>query len=401
MTTTNYKIKAVSGPINILQITKFIQGIGGMETRLLEFLNRPVPGFAFHVFSLEPIPPYWRRKLEELKIPFGHSKTKYSTPELVRFALKRRIDLAHLHHIWPQAVFQLKKSGVPVIIEHDHYGIWGPPSQIRKYLEYRELVDGVITVSEAGRQLFLKRLNYDPAKIFTLYNGIDFKAPKADSPVESHPNTLVVTTISRLEPVKGIDSLIKAAPVVRRKLNNVRFWIVGNGRQNQVLKQLASDLGVAKLIKFWGEREDVDSILAATDLFVLPSFREPFSGALIEAACRAKPAIAANIDGNAEIICQGETGLLINPSIPVKSKLRKFAYLVVNGETKRLQKPKAIDPVQLGAAIVLLLKEPERRRLMGEKAKERALKLFSVEQYSNNLSSYYQKLLKTKGIVPN
>lgn len=391
---------ALSRPINILHITKFIQGIGGMENRLLEFLKQRIPGFNFFVFALEPIPAFWRRQLDELKITYGQSLMKYSTAELVRFAREYRIDLSHLHHLWPEAVFELKKAGVPIIIAHDHYGIWGPPSKIRKYLEYRELIDGVITVSDASRQLFIKRLNFDPAKVVTIYNGVDFKNLKADNPIKRPPKKLVVTSICRLEPVKGIDSLIKAVPVVRQKIKNVRFWIVGNGGQYRALIKLAQDLGVAKLIKFWGERQDIGNFLAATDLFVLPSFREPFSGALIEAAYWGKPAIAANIDGNAEIISQNKTGLLINPSIPVKSKYRKFAYFVVNGETKRLQKPKTIDPVQLGKAIIRLLKEPELRLLMGETARKRALKLFSVEGYSANLIAYYQTHLRAKGIIP-
>lgn len=391
---------ALTRSINILHITKFIQGIGGMENRLLEFLKQRIAGFNFYLFALEPIPAFWRRQLDELKIPYGQSLVKYSTSELVRFAREYRIDLSHLHHLWPEAVFELKKAGVPIIIEHDHYGIWGPPSKIRGYQKYQELVDGVITVSDAGRQLFIKRLNFDPAKIVTIYNGVDFKNLKADNPMKRPSKGLVVTSICRLEPVKGIDSLIKAVPVVRQEIKNVRFWIVGNGCQYRTLMKLAKDLGVAKLIKFWGERKDTGNFLAATDLFVLPSFREPFSGSLIEAAYWGKPAIAANIDGNAEIISQRKTGLLINPSIPIKSKYRKFAYLVVNGETKRLQKPKTIDPVQLGKAIIRLLKEPELRLLMGETARERAHKLFSIEQYSTNLIAYYKTHLKAKGIIP-
>lgn len=398
MTVTNSQ-NALSRSINILHITKFIQGIGGMEIRLLEFLKQRTFGFTFYVFSLEPIPAFWRRQLEALKIPFGQSLKKFSTAELVRFTLKYRIDLSHLHHIWPQAVFELKRIGVPIIIEHDHYGIWGPPSKIQKYLEYRELVDGVISVSHAGRRLFLKRLNYDPAKVETIYNGVNFESLKTDAPVERPSKKFVVTSICRLEPVKGIESLIKAVPLVREKIKNVRFWIVGNGEQYRALKKLAKDLEVSKLIEFWGERTDVANFLASTDLFVLPSIREPFSGALIEAAYWKIPAIAANIDGNAEIISPGETGILINPSRPIKAKLRKFAYFVVNGESKRLQNPMAIDGFRLAKAITRLLEEPERRRLMGEKAKERVLNLFSAEQYSNNLISYYQKHLKAKGII--
>jgi glycosyltransferase involved in cell wall biosynthesis len=380
----------LSRPINVLHITKFIQGIGGMENRLLEFLKQRIAGFNFYVFASEPIPALWSRQLDELKIPYGQSQLKYSTSVLVRFAREYRIDLSHLHHIWPEAVFELKKAGVPIIIAHDHYGIWGPPSKIRKYLEYRELVDGVITVSDAGRQLFIKRLNFDPAKVVTIYNGVDFKNLKADNPIKRPPKKLVVTSICRLEPVKGIDSLVKAVPVVRQKIKNVRFWIVGNGGQYRALKKLAVEIGVARFIKFWGQQEDVGNFLAASDLFILPSFREPFSGALIEAAYWGIPAIAANIDGNSEIISQGETGILINPSIPIKSKLSKFAYLVVNGETKRLQKPKTIDPNQLGKTIIQLLGDSKGRRLMGETAKERVRKLFGVEQFTHNLISYYQ-----------
>lgn len=396
----DFIIKKPLRSIHVLQITRFIKGIGGMENRLVEFLKQPVPGFVFYVFSLEPIPDFWRQKLTELKIPFGQSETKYSTPELVRFALQSRIDLAHLHHIWPQAVFELKKAGVPIVIEHDHYAIWGAPSQIHKYLEYRELVDGVITVSEAGRQLFLKRLNYDPTKITTIHNGVDFKSLSATLPVTRPKSMKVVTAISRLDPEKGIKSLIKAIPFVIQKQKNVQFWIVGNGCQSRSLRELASKLKLKNYVRFWGERQDIGNFLVSTDLFVLPSFREPFSGALIEASYWAKPAIAANIDGNMEIISHRKTGILINPSIPVKSEYYSLAYRVVGGKAKQIQKPMTIDPTDLGKAILSLLKHPERRRLMGQKARERAIKLFSIEHYSNKIIAYYHRLLKEKGIIP-
>lgn len=401
VTINNVEIKKPLRSINVLHITRFVQGIGGMENRLIEFLKQPVPGFTLYVFALEPIPFFWRQKLTELVIPFSQSTTKYSTPDLVRFALQSRIDLAHLHHIWPQAVLELKKAGIPIIIEHDHYAIWGPPSQIQKYHENQELVDGVITVSEAGRQLFLKRLNYDPDKVTAIHNGVDFTTLTATAPVSRPKDKKVVTAICRLDPEKGMESLIKAIPFVIQKRKKVQFWIIGHGSQASLLRNLADKLKVKSFVKFWGEREDVANFLVSTDLFVLPSFREPFSGALIEAAYWGKPAIAANIDGNMEIIKPDETGILIDPSIPINSKHKSLAYLVVKGKEKQLQQPMTIDPIDLGKAILQLLKQPRRRRMMGQKARERAIRYFSIVQYSHNLITYYRKFLKEKGIIPN
>lgn len=387
-------------PFNVLHITRFIQGIGGMENRLIEFLAKPMPGFSFFVFSLEPIPPFWRQKLEELHIPFDQAGTKYSTSELIQFALHNRVDLVQLHHIWPQAAVELKKAGIPILIAHDHYAIRGKPSQVQKYQEYQDLIDGVITVSEAGRQLFLQRLNFDPAKVTTIHNGVDFKRFKAAAPVPRPKGKKVVTAICRLDPEKGVDSLIKSIPVVLCQRRDIQFWIVGSGCLAEKLKKLATRLKVTRFIKFWGEQEDIGGFLASTDIYILPSFREPFSGALIEAAYFGKPAIAANIDGNAEIIISGKTGLLVDPSVPIKSHYQRLAYLVVNGRTKQLQQPMAIHPEDLGHAILNMLEHPGRCQRMGKKAQQRATKLFSLETYVQNIRAYYLKLLRKKGMIP-
>ena len=108
-----------------------------------------------------------------------------------------------------------------------------------------------------------------------------------------------------------------------------------------------------------------------------------------------KPCIASNIDGIPEIIIDGETGILINPVVPVIPD-RHLPLSVLNGQTKNLQKPLSIAPEDLGESILKLLNNPELCVSMGEKAYQRVVKLFNYKTYRNKLIRIYRDALKNE-----
>lgn len=393
--------------ICVLHIADFFE-IGGIESRLIDFWSEPMPGFRFGLFSPRPIPPYWQRKLQELKIPFGYGKgQKNWESELCRFALQLKTDIAHFHQLWPKAKIGLHQAGIRVILEHDHGTVWGcTPDQIKSYRGAREIVDGVIAVSDANRELLMQRLGYPAHKVTTIHNGVNFKRLKVTEDLPRPHHKKVIVTVCRLVALKGVDSLLQSIPRVVKAYPEVEFWIVGEGGLEQELKQLASQSGIEPYVRFWGKQREVANFLAAADIFVLPSIREPFGGVLIEAGYFAKPAIAANIDGNPEIVVSGKTGQLIDPTLPVETreyphsqKSYRMPYFVVNGTTKQLQKPSRLDPACLGNAILKLLNQPETCKALGQKAHQRVVKRFDIQRYCTELIAYYLKKAAEKGIT--
>ncbi len=116
--------------------------------------------------------------------------------------------------------------------------------------------------------------------------------------------------------VKGHAVLIEAAAVIVREFPDVRFILVGDGACRKQFGTQVVDLGLDKNFLFLGQREDVPEILAACDLAVLPSKTEGLSNALLEYLAAGLATVATNAGGNAEIIRDGVTGLLVPTDCP-------------------------------------------------------------------------------------
>jgi glycosyltransferase involved in cell wall biosynthesis len=120
--------------------------------------------------------------------------------------------------------------------------------------------------------------------------------------------------MARLAPDKGLEYLIEAATILKRTERRFQIVIAGDGPVRARLHGLARDLGIADRVIFLGFREDVDDLLAACDLVVLPSLREGLSIALLEAMAAGKPIIATSIGSHLELASQAEMARLVPPA---------------------------------------------------------------------------------------
>lgn len=139
--------------------------------------------------------------------------------------------------------------------------------------------------------------------------GRDRVAAKANLGLS--PSTIVIGTVGRLEPRKGTDTLLAAVAALRAEHPNVALVVVGEGPLRAELAARAEQLGIASVVRFLGDRTDVDEILAALDVFVLPSRTEGMSNALLEAMAMGLPVVATAVGGTPEVIGDGRSGLLV------------------------------------------------------------------------------------------
>jgi len=126
--------------------------------------------------------------------------------------------------------------------------------------------------------------------------------------VEVHRNSIIITYIGRLESVKGVDDFLTAAIPLKREFPTLAIQVVGWYRKHHPL--------VGKFrhdVIFTGLREDIPAVLQATDIFVLPSYSEGLSNALMEAMVSGCACVATNVGGNAFLIEDGISGLLFPP----------------------------------------------------------------------------------------
>jgi glycosyltransferase involved in cell wall biosynthesis len=182
---------------------------------------------------------------------------------------------------------------------------------------------------------------------------------------------LVVTYAGRLVSGKGLDCILAAARQLLARQPDCYFLIVGDGPLREVLQRRAQELGVASHVIFTGFRVDIPEILAATDVFVLPSLSEGMPKSLLEAMGAAKPVVATPVGGVLELVEHDVTGLTVPPR----------------------------DPTALADAIWSILGNPSRREELGRQARAYARRNFSIERMVSAYDSLYQECFGRRMIM--
>ncbi|MFQ5685358.1 MAG: glycosyltransferase [Candidatus Scalindua sp.] len=184
-------------------------------------------------------------------------------------------------------------------------------------------VDRFIVVSDALRKVIIEGHKVDPQKVVTIYNGIetdeycmaDEKIVRRRMGFRSNSglgeDIPIIAIIGRLVWQKGFEYFIEAIPDVLKEFKEARFLIVGDGPLENKLKLASKKLKIDNKTSFTGFRRDIKEILAAIDIFVMPSLLEGLPMILLEAMAMKKPIVATDIEGIMEILENGVSGLLV------------------------------------------------------------------------------------------
>jgi glycosyltransferase involved in cell wall biosynthesis len=234
------------------------------------------------------------------------------------------------------------------------------------------LADAMVACSEGVRQHIIGQ-GVSPERIGTIYNGIEAKRLQFSGDAEQMRSSLgigadtpAIACIAHLADKKGQGDLIKAVSLLREKWPDLHCFFVGTGENMDSLRRLAEGAGVAQRAVLLGYRSDAVAIMNAMDCVLLPSLgKEGLPLVLLEAALLGKPAICSNIPGNNEVVLDGVTGLLFPPG----------------------------DAAMLSDRIDRLLSDCEQRRHMGNAARERAEREFTIEAMTERVEALYRRLL--------
>lgn len=170
----------------------------------------------------------------------------------------------------------------------------------------------------------------------------------------------VISCIAELIPRKNVVQLIEAVNLMAERGASVGCLLVGEGEMEEELKHKVKRMGIESHIYFLGTRRDIPQILRASDVCVLVSKQEGLPRALMEAMAAGKPIVASDIRGNRDLIVDGENGILV----PVGD-----AAGTANGLNK-------------------LYKEPELRRSMGKKNKEKVMQ-YDISEILKHVEDIY------------
>lgn len=231
-------------------------------------------------------------------------------------------------------------------------------SWVEKRLSSR--TDRVIAVSDALKTQLVDVMGVSADKITVIPNGIAFTDVSRTA-----GKGLIIGTVSRLAPQKGVDNFIRAAEIVSKKYSEARFVIVGDGPLRPSLESLAGELGLGDRLEFAGHQPDALALVAAFDVFVLASTWETFGLTLVEALSQEVPVVASRVGGIPEIVDGSTTGLLAEPS----------------------------DPSDLASKIIRLIEDPDLARRLAVEGCRSVRERFSSELMVDRTQQLYDKLL--------
>ncbi|MEM3586480.1 MAG: glycosyltransferase family 4 protein [Candidatus Jordarchaeaceae archaeon] len=168
----------------------------------------------------------------------------------------------------------------------------------------------VITVSHSTKTILLE-LGLHPNNVAVVHPGTDLNLPQRIPDKETSPTIIYLGRIKRS---KRLFDLIEALFYVRKKIQDVKLWVVGRGDSSYLtgLRQFIDKLGLANSTTFFGyvDEKTKTNLLSRSHLLVFPSVREGWGITVIEANACGTPAIAYNVPGLRDSIINNETGLL-------------------------------------------------------------------------------------------
>ncbi|OYV72295.1 MAG: hypothetical protein B7Z74_05780 [Deltaproteobacteria bacterium 21-66-5] len=175
---------------------------------------------------------------------------------------------------------------------------------------------------------------------------------------------VVACFVGRLEAQKGVDALVEALATLPVEELGLYLLVVGDGSMKCDLEALVRTRALAEHVRFLSFRSDVESILGASDLFVLPSRFEAMPIALVEAMAAGLPSVVTDVGDNAAVVERGALGLVVAPG----------------------------DVKALAGAMGALARDTDKRRTMGARAHEAAAG-YSAEAATRAVERVYAEVL--------
>lgn len=378
--------------VKVLHIIKTLS-LGGAETNLLNLVN------AFDPEKVETHVAYsFGGEIEERFRGAGMTLFKYADqsykikslqtiPIIFRIASyirKNKIDVVQTHnfngHIW--GLLAGKIAGARVI-EHVHDFRYTPPEELARrhglmdqyrFIKYfRKQSDKVIVLTHDNVRYVVEKGLSRPERVLELQNGIPFEGDPVTLETRNFrmkygipSDAVVVLTSARMDPTKNIDLILRIAGRVVKRAPQTVFMIAGSGTHLEEYKAMSRELNLEKDVRFVGFHQNMYDLLAVSDIFLLPSFLELHSIAILEALKMKVPVVVSQGVGcNDEFIRHGENGYLCDP-------FKEEPWVDV---------------------LVPLVNNPDTRKNIGLKGYETCRRLFDIKDTAQRFEKIYADLV--------
>jgi glycosyltransferase involved in cell wall biosynthesis len=291
-----------------------------------------------------------------------------------------RPDVVHSHcGAWQQAAVAASCFTPRPLVVHTIHGMAGIGSRLRARWRNRAgaaLSDAIVTVSDALRIDASGALRIAQSRFSTIPNGVDVER---FCPIgTSHPlrevcsipsGAFVFGMVGRFVPVKAHHLMLNAFAAIQRSSGGHHLAIVGDGPLRTEVQQLATSLGIQSSVHFLGPLDDPAPFYRSIDAFVLPSFSEGTSVALLEALACGVPTVATAVGGTPAVV--GDSAALLAEGGDLLDLIEKLRAVS--------------DP---GAA--------EMRSQLAQSARERVVQSYGLDAMATEYERLYNALLKTR-----
>jgi glycosyltransferase involved in cell wall biosynthesis len=313
--------------MNRIRVMHIVQNLnyGGMERLIANMVVlADHKRFDVHVLALQ----YLGRFSEGLQ----QYATLHVAPRMRRLSLLRPAKLAqvireigpdvvHTHSgVWLKAARAARMAGVPRTI-HTEHGRRSPDPLSDRLIDAIAATysDHVVAVSPKLADHLVRRIHIPREKVCFIPNGVDTRASPGNATtlvreLNLAPDTHVIGSVGRLEPIKGYEVAVEA--MARLNRNDVALVVAGDGSERSRLEALADHYGVRSRTHWLGWRDNVVDLHAASTFFTMSSHSEGTSVSLLEAMASGLCPVVTNVGGNSAVLGPELQHRLVSPGDP-------------------------------------------------------------------------------------
>lgn len=293
---------------------------------------------------------------------FGKNKLWFFVSSLLSIMKRPNVVIIGHVHLVSLCFFSYLRGVDSVVVLH---GIeaWKPKVSVRRFLKY---ASRFWAVSKFTRQKFIDTCNVGSSRVDLIFNTLPI-GWSSNKTIEN--DSKVILSIARLdknEGYKGIDKTLKAVAALKEDmdLSDWQYAIVAHGTDLKRHKDLASQLKIDGMVHFYENVDDTNlkRLLSSCAMFILPSVGEGFGIVYLEAMSFKKAVLGALNSGAQDVIVDGKTGFLIDPSVAAIKE--RIAWLITN---------------------------PEKRKSLGEGGYKHLNERFSFELFSQRINKLVSK----------
>jgi glycosyltransferase involved in cell wall biosynthesis len=371
----------VAAPLRILELVVSTD-LGGGPAQVKELIGR-LPRAEFSMTVAGPVGGAYGRAFTESGARFVGIAVDQLGPrpflDVLRLIRQEKMDIVHSHGKGAGLYGRLaaRRAGIAAVhtfhgIHYADYPVGGGRAYVMLERGLARITRAIVHVSESQALEAATLGLAPPGRSHVIVNGIDTEhiasaamtRAAARQILQLEPDALVLGTVARFDPVKGLDALLRAFAVAAADRPAARLLIVGDGPEGPRLRALAATLGIEARVRLPGFLADASRFLPALDLYVSASRKEGLPLALLEAMACGLAVAATRVPGHVDVVEQGVTGLLVAPE----------------------------DHGGLGRAMGDLVAEPARRLAMGQAGRRRVELRFSASRMAAETADLYRSV---------